>query len=389
MFSIKIELKYLGKITVFDKMKQYFTKLYCPSIAEKVLPVIIYSAVCQKFVKLEKLNTTRYRLNLLLQWEYGWFKSSILERVGGWFPLNTNLLTTSSSAALRGSFVDSKFYVPELLLADIMIMPEFSAVVAADDDILTSLLIALEDADIRIALIKAGRLSEKEKLRVESYGAKIINDRLCYRNPATIWTATHTIDNIPESHRDAFISRFYVLHLKPSEIPEHIAWNDPKDIVDIDLENDFAEWISERYNRPTEPDHSFAKIVLNVIRGKYVRGKKRPRQVGDLRRMIMAHHDLFPDESTEIVADKMKNFIETYEGLTSRELIANYIYQNPRTAKEIMDYTGLKKAGVFSQIKRMGCLSFGSNPRKYYLDSIPRKIRKGRRPKKKVEEVKA
>ena len=313
----------------------------------------------------------------MLQWEYGFFKSTILKQIASWFPIDANFVSSASAAALRGSFNENKFFPPELLISDIMIFSELGSVIKSDKETVGQLLVAAEEADVRVAIVKGGNLSEMEKTKVREYGADIIDGRLCYRNSAVIWTATHQIDSLSEDNRDAFLSRFYLVQLDASDIPKKIAWQNPKHLLNPKLETKVADWLEKTYQAKTMPDHVFGDKTLEIIADKYINTRKRPREVGDIRRMIFAHHVLFPTDTEEEVAMIMKDFLNAKKGETSRDKIANFIYQHPRTAKEIATLTSLTTGTIFNHLKRLSASSIGSNPRKYYLDSAPKPTKHG------------
>ena len=114
-----LESKKKTNYDMYNMVMNYFSILYSHGIAKKVVPILLYSSILQKFVHYEIPNNARYRLNVLFHWAHGWFKSSILKRFSGFLPIRNHDLTSSSAAALRGSFIDGKFYPPELLINDI------------------------------------------------------------------------------------------------------------------------------------------------------------------------------------------------------------------------------------------------------------------------------
>ena len=358
---------------MFDEIIKYFSKVYFPAVGKKVIPVIIYSAICQKWQKLEKKNRFRYRLNLMLQRESGYFKSSILEQVASFFPFKANMLTTGTAAAIRGSFNDGKFFPPELLISDVLIFPEFTAILNADKDVQGQILSAAEEANIRIALVKAGKMTPKTIEDIESYGAKVVDKRLVYRNKATLWTATHTIDSLSEFNRDALLSRFFMVQIQHTEIPKDLWLNDPRKHINVPFEKEIAEWFDEIYLKSSKPDHKFCESVIVLLGNGYVsEDEPKPREGNDIRRMILAHHDMFPDEDYNTVAHVMKKHLDNQVAKTSREIIIDLIFHKPRTVAKIMEITGLKKSNIFNHLKRNSALSTGSNPRKYYMDYIPK-----------------
>jgi hypothetical protein len=372
---------------VYDRVERYVSELYCPAIAADVLPPLMYSGVLQQFVDREEDLSTRFRLNVMLQWPQGWFKSSILLRVASWFPFESNEVTGVSTAALRGSFVDKQFYVPEMLLSDLMVFPELTTVLKGDDETVAALLSALEEGVVRVVLIKAVRLNDAARREVARYGATFTGNRLRYRNRAIVWTATHTVDNVPPDLRDAFLARFHVCSVNPSSFPDDVAWHRPVDLVDRDFEQDVALWVDDLFpDDPVEPDVDFVKDVMDALKARH-RGRRGllPRDVGNVDRMAYAHRVLFPADSVGVTARKLERFLGRPDigGRTTRERIANAIFRNPMSARDILRAVpGLQKANLFGHLNRMKARHREGRPRHYYLDSLPPVRQKKTKPRK-------
>jgi len=354
---------------MFNEIIEYFSKMFFPALAQIVIPPMLYSGLLVKFVPLEPTMPLRFRLNIMLQWEYGWFKSTVLRKVAQLFNFRIHELTASSSAALRGSYIDNEFYPPELLISDLLIVPEFVGLLEGDKDLVSQFLHALEDARLRVALVKGGKMPKTEIAKIEALGAKFIEKRLEYVNRCTVWSATHTLDGIPERYRDALTSRFYICSLTNAQIPDETAWSDPLQFYDQVFEEKAAKWVQSVYEKAINPDLMFAEDVIRLLHG-YLKGeKKKPREVGDFRRMAVAHHEYFPTHSPQEAALYLQKFTNAFAGMNSRELIAQYLYNNAHTFDEIQQFTGLKKANIFSQFRRLGVKSIGNRPKQYYLET--------------------
>ncbi len=142
-----------------------------------------------------------------------------------------------------------------------LVVPEFVELLQGDKELAGQFLNAMEDAEIRVGLVKAGKVGAKEIEKITHAGAKFQDGRLSYRNYCTIWSATHTLDGLTDRSREALLSRFYIVHLSPGEIPNYAAWNDPAILTDKNLEEDIGKWLSEIYTRATIPDKDFAHNV--------------------------------------------------------------------------------------------------------------------------------
>lgn len=94
-----------------------------------------------------------------------------------------------------------------------------------------------------------------------------------------------------------------------------------------------------------------------------------------MRRVAIAHHEIFPDDSHADVAMKIKLLFKNTSKakMTEKDKIIDCIFQHPRTTKEIIRLTGIKKGTLMTTLRRIGASKTGINPMKYYLDSISEK----------------
>lgn len=362
---------------MWDDIIEYCSKLYCEAIAKYAIPPLLYSGICSKFVHYEDVNEFRYRLNIMLHWDFGYFKSALLKKVVNWLPLKGNILSTASSAALRGSFVQGRFYPPELLISELLVITEFQSIIKADDAMLGQLLIALEEGEMRVALVKAGKVNDSEKSRIRGYGAQYEDGRLSYQNLASVWTATHTVDNIPDHSRQAILSRFFTCRVFKKQFPAKMSHKEYTKFIDSDFEDEIVEWLYNIKHQQGEPDHKFSQKVIEYMDNHGFLPMMSPREIGDLRRMIIAHREAFHKDSVDTVANAMKPFLEQKGILTTSELIAQTIYENPTTIKSLEELTGKTKSTIFGHIKRLGAQKDTKMfPCGYYLGSNGKKPKK-------------
>ncbi len=365
--------------TIIDKFTTYLGEYFCPAIGFQSVP-LLYSAHLTKWVYLEQVISFRFRLNVCLQWLYGYYKSQLAKLCGSLFPCRVDLLTASSGAAIRGSFHAGKFKAPEMLKTDVLIIPELLPIIKSDDETLGALMVAMEEGDVCVSLVKGMEVTDSERERVRKYGAEITEDcDLKYKARAAVITATHTIELMPENLREAFFSRFLTLYVNPREIPPDTAWKNYVTLRNKPLEQELKAFLEERYINKTQPDFDFAQLVLEKLR-KMIKSRKSPRDVGDMRRMALAHHDLIPDEDVATVAQRLLRYCNGETGLTGRELISQYIYQTPHTLAEICTETGLKANNICNHLARMHAEHKMQAGKKYYYMGDLKSPNKGAKP---------
>lgn len=359
---------------VFDRMIANYSLRWFPAIGEKVFPALVYSGFCQSFQKYEEaMDSMRFRLHMLLLWKHGLYKSTIIAETVRLFGVKSNIVTTSSAAAMRGSFTEKTFVPPEFLVSDIMLLTELSSVLGGDKEIIGQLMTAMEESDMRIALVKIGQVKPKVLAEVRSYGADIEDCRLIYRNKATIISASHSIDQIPEANRQAYLSRQYIVQISPSEVPYGLGWKEQSDHRDEKLYVEFAKWFQKQYKASQKPDLAFGKKAIKIMRKSFSSTfDPDSRQMNDIRKMIYARHGLFPKETVNQVVIQILPFIVNQEGKTTRDKLVELILSHPATVDDITKYLNISSGAFYSYRKRLGIKSVShSNPTKYYLDKVP------------------
>jgi len=173
----------------------------------------------------------RANQHVLLIWDSGWFKSSILgdfqkmlprEYIGG--------IGTISDAALRGTVETNakpgqRFVPPTVLKDDFITVREFGKGMTEDPALKQTLLNALEDQEVHVSLAKFAQLDSTERRKCElDYKDDLFtweNDTsFRYRTKVTLWAANYTPIDDP-----ALLSRFNIVY------PQKTLDEDLKDYV--------------------------------------------------------------------------------------------------------------------------------------------------------------
>lgn len=336
-------------------------------IAEKAIIPLIYSGILSKMIEFERSLRIRLRFNILLSWPAGWFKTSVLQSVMEWFgdSIVARNTTATTGAAMRGSVVQGKYFPPEFLINNVVAFFELSSVMADDDATIGQMLSLLEEGEIGVAVVKAGGLETSEIRRLEKYGARYEDFRIYFRARAACWSATHTLESIPLKHRDAFLDRFFVIDI-------------PKITMDIETLCLGAQFDAARTAEiQTElksiirgdltPDLGFVASAMKIL-GKRLKSQNvemAPRHIGDIRRMLIAHHAIMPTDPEEIALNYVTKFVPFEIPKTTRELITEFIWMSPKTIPEICEFANTSKSNALNHLKRMGVRG---RPGKKYTD---------------------
>ncbi len=342
---------------MIDQIKQYFSDIYFDEIGMKVIPILLSSIILRGLMKRfpDIDERFRLRLNVLLFWERGWYKTAILKHVMrvSSHEIKINLLSQGSASALRGSFSEKKFIPPEFLISDVICALELAPLIGFDTENINILLTALEEGDVRVSLIKIPNDAEARE-EVEDYGAHLEDHRLSYRNRSVAFFATHTLDGvIPPMHRDAFLDRFMMCHIPPEKIERLKMFENWMEKIDVEFESRVRVWISDCIRNADRPNIA---ENLNWLREYFPRSiVKTPRQLSDVTRLMIADKIMYPDSTNSERVRRMVVLLSNSGNYfpTPREMIADAIYNNPMTLPQLEVLTGTSKANVLGHCNRL------------------------------------
>jgi len=318
------------------------------------------------------LKLGRVRQHILLYWEKGWTKSTILRFIKdnllpSW--IRTKLGTEGSVAALRGSVTRRKLYLPRLAIADVYVVPELASWLhpsgSGDSSqaikMLGVLNVALEEGTIEVDLIKMTDLDPEEIEKAEFYGIEITDTgTMRYQTRFVMWAATHGIDFIPRAMRDAFLSRFMVIKLSRKELTNDLAINivfNPKKVPEDRIENVRYELAKFLMDLKIEIDllERAAKISKDVLLGAIKQGMHiSPRVANYIRVIGILYSHILPEIEDEALKRMLERKLNEFRfsTLTTEEIILEYC-KVPRTIKEIQEVTGLSRPTVYYYLRRL------------------------------------
>jgi hypothetical protein len=160
----------------------------------------------------------RANQHVLLIWDSGWFKSSILSDFQSMMPKEyIGGIGTISDAALRGTVETAakpgcRFVPPSILSNDFIVVREFGKGLTDDMTLKQTLLNALEDQEVHVSLAKFAQLDsiERRKPELDFKDDNFIWDNdtsFTYKTKVTLWAANYT--PIEDA---ALLSRFNIVY---------------------------------------------------------------------------------------------------------------------------------------------------------------------------------
>jgi hypothetical protein len=197
--------------TIVDAMERKYSWLG-RQVAEELLDSVALSVI-------ERTYGLPFRANqhILLIWDVGWFKSSLLSDFKSFMPAAYfGGVGKITDAVLRGTVETAakpgyRFVVPKVLDYDFLVVKEFGKNLTEETGLKETLLTALEDRVVEVSLAKFAQLDSLERKSVEEQykSAEFRWDSatsFAYKTHVTLWCANYT--PIEDS---ALLSRFNIV----------------------------------------------------------------------------------------------------------------------------------------------------------------------------------
>lgn len=288
----------------------------------------------------------RFRNHVMLAWEKGWVKSTILRQMAGL--LGSEMCSTIgkvTDAALRGSVSSGQFTPPKPLKSPIVISTEFGQT-NFEDETLNIFLAMLEEGQTNVSLNKLGSLPNQKKKEVEKrYDGKINfgeSNEFDLKCDFIFWGGTYDPTKLEDN---ALRSRFNVV------TPEK---NLDKDVIEAVSRNQFRvsnDTVRElrrmvKYEGEVDtdfhpPDHLLEE--LNNIR-----------ELRDLRSYMAARNwwglEVNPKVMSEYI-DFMQRSREI-STMSPEDRIFDLIFQSPMTLQELHDQTRYSKQYIYKILQK-------------------------------------
>lgn len=283
----------------------------------------------------------RFRTHLMLKWKRGWVKSTMLRKMAT--ILGDDFCSTIgkvTDAAIRGSVSGGQFTPPKPLKTPIVISTEFGQT-NFDDELLGVFLALLEEGQTNIALNKFAQLSENQKNSIEekfdgevNFGEK---NEFDLNTSFIFWGATHDSSNLQE---DALLSRFNVVTpAQPlsGDITEHMdSSSNPLNSISTDTIRGIRRELKKDKRVDTDfqpPKKFYEKYNLN------------PRESRDVQSYMAARNWWGLKVNPEIMKKYIKHMKQSRKQvmLSPRERVFELILDNPMSAEELMNRTGMSR----------------------------------------------
>lgn len=293
----------------------------------------------------------RVRRHLLLMWQHGYLKSSLLKRA--YFLLGdlAVILSDISRAALRGTVEHGKFISPFTLKKPFTICTEFGQIIGGSQntEILQELLNLLEEGVATVSLAKISSISPEELQRAEQeFNIKFIdNNTFTYQTNWVLMAATNNRKFLVDY---ALESRFNLVIPKQkldSKYVKEVNRSGPF-VINLETVNKFRELI-------TKPNKLECHYIL-------------PEEVYD--------YEITVRDSAYLISEALclkwwglkptkEHIIETASYLMQRrksvwqttdDLICEILEKGPKTLEELRKESSLSTKQVLKSLRRIGAI---------------------------------
>lgn len=276
----------------------------------------------------------RYRNHVMLAWERGWLKSSMMRKMAK--ILGDGMCSTIgkvTDAAMRGSVSGGTFTPPKPLKTPIIISTEFGQT-DFEDELLNIFLALLEEGSTNISLNKIGNISQAQKRNVEDrFDGEIEfgeSNEYDLKTNFVFWGATYDPSKLQD---DALRSRFNVVTPERSlnhEIVESID-NNRFNLSNTAIKDCRRMLRSEKEVEINfQPPTSFYK-KYNLI----------PRESRDIQSYMAARNWWGLPTTPEVMEKYIKHLKHSRRIATMdpRDRVFDLIFNNPMSFEEIVQQT--------------------------------------------------
>lgn len=298
----------------------------------------------------------RYRNHVMLAWERGWLKSSILRKMAD--ILGDSFISTIgkvTDAAMRGSVSAGQFTAPKPLKTPIVISTEFGQT-EFNDELLNLFLALLEEGRTNVAMNKIGSLSDSARRNVQNN--EDMEGQIQFRGTNefelktdfVFWGATYDPSKLED---DALRSRFEVV-TPVKELDATITRSIDNNRFSLSNQTiqDVRRVLNSQRKMSTDfrpPSHLYNKYTLI------------PRESRDVQAHMAARNWWGLEVNPEVMESYIKHLKESRKIATMDpyDRIFDAVFDNPMTLTELTEETRYNKQEIFKILENLPAEKFG------------------------------
>lgn len=284
----------------------------------------------------------RYRNHVMLAWDRGWLKSSMLRKMAN--ILGDDFCSTIgkvTDAAMRGSVSAGQFTPPKPLRTPVVISTEFGQT-DFSEELLNLFLALLEESQTNVALNKIGQLSQTAKSNIENkYKGQVkfsASNEFDLKCNFVFWGATYDPSKLAD---DALRSRFEVVTpAKDLDASITRSIDDNRFNLSNTTIKDCRTMLKS--DKEVETDFELPKKLYrnyNLI----------PRESRDLQAHMACRNWWGLDVTPDIMEQYIKHLKQSrrVSTMNPRDRIFDMIFDNPMTLQDLNDKLPYEKQEIF------------------------------------------
>lgn len=342
---------------VYEEIRDAFAEKYS-FLGAQVARECLLSAASWNIEKYSN-PPMRFRNHVMLTWEPGWMKTTILMKMREVF--GDSLVSTCgkvTEAVMRGSVEGGRFSPPKPLRTPIVISTEFGQT-QFEEELLHTFLNLLEEGRTNVSLNKIAQLSESEKENIqEKYGDEInfkSENEFDLSTNFVFWGATHDPSLLEEN---ALKSRFNIVTpAQPltGEVTEAIDNAPPvKKLISQDTVQSVRRMIKSDQEVSTNfrpPSSFYSEYALT------------PRESRDVQSYMAARNwwglSTDPDVMEKYIQHLKKS--RRMASLSPDEKVLDVIFDNPTSYEKLQMKTGYSKIELYKILQRLDAKRAGTD----------------------------
>lgn len=300
----------------------------------------------------------RYRTHVMLAWERGWVKSTLLRKMGK--IMGDELCSRVgkvTDAALRGSTSGGEFNPPKVAQTPILISTEFGQT-EFTEDLLNDFLALTEEGYMNVALNKVASMSETQRRSIENKYSGITfkeNNDFDLETDFVCWGGTYDPSQLQD---DALRSRFNIV-TPPKPLSSELtrAMDNSPPVLNM-IDENVVKFVREELQKEREVQTDF--MLPDKIYEEY---RIIPRESRDIQSYLASRNWWGLEVTPEIAADytdRMKSSRKKAM-MGDKDMILDLVFDNPMSYEEIQSSTGLNTKEIYKILQSLNASKYETN----------------------------
>jgi hypothetical protein len=301
----------MSKADIFNAIVDAFNDAY-GWLGKQFAEEFLYVAASQVMQRFLDIKRPRIRSHLLLMWDPGWYKSTLLgiasELLG---EENCEYISDITPAVFRGTVVSAngtnEFVPPACKTKPFIIVTELGSLTAGSrSNMINQLfLITLEEGKVSVGLASLAKLSDEQKAQISAmYNIQFSNGRMTYTTTSTFLCATYDESYLTDY---ALVSRFEVMIPGKELGNELVESTDGREFI-------ISDGVKERFREiinTAPPENLVEEWRRRIPKEVYSLGKIDPRIIRSVKSYRLARLFWEQDVDNNMLVERARYLLNT------------------------------------------------------------------------------